>query len=82
MDQHTRNDSYRQLRIFIGPSPLDRTATLWISARTSRRGTHRDRLLLRRYVDAPDGFDDVPGILRTVSQILFDAARELDKPGA
>lgn len=81
MDQPTRNDSYRQLRIFIGPSPIDQTATLWVSARTSRRGVHRDHLLLRRYVDLDCPMGDVESTLRAASRVLFDAAAEMGRLG-
>jgi hypothetical protein len=48
MDQLTRQDAYRQLRVLIDPAPTTGMFILTVVARTSHRGSHRDQLLLRR----------------------------------
>jgi hypothetical protein len=82
MESVTRNDVYRQLRILIDPAPAGGQVALAVVARTSRRGDHSDRLLMRRLVTSDLETDTVSSILRACSQVLLDAARELDRPSA
>jgi hypothetical protein len=82
MESATRNDAYRQLRILVDPTSRSGQVAIAVVARTSRRGDHADRLLLRRYLAADLEQDSVSSILRGASQLLLDAARELDRPSA
>jgi hypothetical protein len=82
MESATRNDVYRQLRILIDPAAASGKVALAVVARTSRRGDHSDRLLLRRYVASDLETDTVSSVLRACSQMLLDVARELDRPSA
>lgn len=73
-----REDAYRQIRIFIDPSPTSVGAHLTVVARVSRRGVHRDRQLLSVRSDAPLLDLTVGQLLASAGQLLMRQAKKLD----
>jgi hypothetical protein len=80
MDQPTRNDSYRQLRVLIDPAPGAGRSYLSVVARSSRRGVHRDSVVFRRALDVDLGQVPLQDALKVVSAALADAADTLHYP--
>jgi hypothetical protein len=80
MDQPERQDSYRTVRILIDQTSAQGLAPVSVVARSSHRGTHRDRLLLRRYLNVPVDSTSVATLLRSAADVLFAAAKDLDDP--
>jgi hypothetical protein len=82
MDRLERNDSYRQLHIWVNQHEPGVDCSYAVSARSSRRGVHRDRLLLRGRVDLDIGRGDVPMTLRELARVIAQAADNWQAPPA
>jgi len=69
-----RNDRYKQIRILVDPSPAVGHVVLTVVARRSVRGTHSDRLLVRRDLGVDLGQLETPELLRQVGELLVAEA--------
>jgi hypothetical protein len=82
MDQPTRQDSYRQLRILIDPAPRSEQCVVAVVARTSHRGAHRDHLVLRVVVRGDLASDDPAVILLAAAHALRSAVSKMQQHSA
>jgi len=74
---YERNDSYKQLRLFLDPGPVSGQLHVTVVARTSRRGSHHDRVLAHRVFPGDLGTQTVATVVSRAGEFLLAIAEHL-----
>lgn len=72
-----RTDQYRQLRVLVDPAPGTGKVIVTVVARTSRRGTHHDRMLARRVFPGDLATQTVATVVSRAGEFLLQIAEHL-----